>query len=111
MPPQPGGRLVVTTINRSVAAFGLAILAAEYVLRAVPAGTHEWVKFVTPGELRGQLRACGLHVVAETGLRYNPLSAAWSFVADTSVNYAVVAAKDGPVSVAVADASRERGES
>ena len=93
---QPGGALVVTTINRTLASFGLAIVAAEYVLRAVPAGTHEWARFVTPEELRSSMGAAGLAVVAETGLWYDPLAARWSVsAARTGVNYAMVGLKRG----------------
>lgn len=73
--------------------FGLAILAAEYVLRIVPAGTHEWVRFVTPLELASALRSRGLRTVAETGLFYNPLTSTWSFSRDTAVNFALVAVR------------------
>lgn len=91
---RPGGVLVATTLNRTAASLFTAILGAEYVLRLVPPGTHEWAKFIPPEDLAAQLRARGLTVVAETGMRYNPLTARWSWApGDLSVNYALVAAK------------------
>jgi ubiquinone biosynthesis O-methyltransferase len=92
---RPGGPLVITTINRTLPAFALAIVGAEYVLRAVPAGTHEWVKFLPPAEVEAALRPAGVHVEAVTGLWYSPLTATWSTRQDTSVNYALVGRKAG----------------
>ena len=91
---QPGGVIVITTINRTAASFAGAILGAEYILRIVPAGTHEWAKFVTPAELRSELRARGISVVAEPGLFYNPVSEQWCVVHSQSVNYAMVGRKE-----------------
>lgn len=91
---QPGGMFVATTLNRTALSLFTAILGAEYVLRLVPPGTHEWAKFIPPEALTSELRARGLTVVAETGMRYNPLSQRWSWAPnDLSVNYALVAAK------------------
>jgi ubiquinone biosynthesis O-methyltransferase len=95
-----GGAVVVTTINRTLPSFAAAILGAEYVLRIVPAGTHEWARFVTPEELRGYLEAAGLEVGggggggggdAVVGLGYNPVTRRWRTTSDTSVNYAMTA--------------------
>lgn len=91
---QPGGAFIATTINRTAASMALAILGAEYVLRLVPPGTHEWAKFVPPEALAAELSARGLVVVAQTGMRYNPLTGRWSWApGDLSVNYALVAVK------------------
>ena len=90
---RPGGHVVVTTINRTLPALWGAVLAAEYVLRLVPPGTHEWGKFVQPGELARALSAGGCDVEQCVGMAYNPLSGAWSQSASTSINYAMVARK------------------
>jgi ubiquinone biosynthesis O-methyltransferase len=90
---RPGGHVVVTTINRTLPALWGAVLAAEYVLRLVPPGTHEWGKFVQPEELAAALRAGGCDVEQCVGMAYNPLSGAWSQSASTSINYAMVARK------------------
>jgi len=89
----PRGALVLTTINRSAAAFALAVLAAEYVARLVPPGTHDWAKFVTPDEARAMLAAAGLTAVEACGLAFNPLSGRWSVAESMAVNYAIVARK------------------
>ena len=104
---QPGGHLVVTTINRTAASFGAAILGAEYVLRMVPAGTHEWAKFVTPAELREGLAARGLAVTAGLGLKYDPVTGAWAVSTCQAVNFAIVGQKPAGVGVttrAISDA-------
>lgn len=91
---KPGGVLIVTTINRTPAALFQAILGAEYVLRIVPRGTHEWAKFVTPEELQTFCARAGLQVADIEGLGYSPLRSEWySKGADTSVNYALAAVK------------------
>ena len=85
---------VATTLNRTAASLALAILGAEYILGLVPPGTHEWAKFIPPEALSTDLRARGLTVVAETGMRYNPITGRWSWAPnDLSVNYAMVAVK------------------
>jgi len=78
----------------------LAIVAAEYVLRLVPPGTHEWAKFVAPETLAAELREQGLVVVAQTGMQYNPLTGRWSWApGNLSVNYALAAVKDADAPV------------
>lgn len=86
----------MTTINRTVPSFVAAILAAEYALRLVPPGTHEWARFITPAELDAAAEASGLEVLADSGLAYNPLTGEWSTTADLNVNYALVARKPMP---------------
>jgi 2-polyprenyl-6-hydroxyphenyl methylase/3-demethylubiquinone-9 3-methyltransferase len=101
---QPGGKLVVSTLNRTPKAFWLGIVAAEYALRIVEPGTHEWAKFVTPAEMRALLEQPGpdggsggsMRVVnGPLGLRYNPLAGRWTLERkDVDVNYAMIAQKD-----------------
>ncbi len=90
---RPGGMMIASTINRTMKAYALAIVGAEYVLRWLPVGTHQWERFVTPDELSGHLRAAGLEAVHVAGMVYNPLVDRWSLAADTDVNYLAAAAK------------------
>ena len=90
---KPGGILIAATINRTLKSFALAIIGAEYVLRWLPRGTHRWDKFVTPNELTAALERCGLFVVDETGVIYNPLADRWQAASDTDVNYLMAAQK------------------
>jgi len=90
---RPGGMMLLSTINRTAKAFALAIVGAEYVLRWLPRGTHQWDRFVTPEELGDALRASGLRVVDARGLTFNPLTRAWRLSDDTGVNYFMSAAK------------------
>ena len=84
---RPGGMLFLSTLNRTLKSFALAIVGAEYVLGWVEKGTHHWEQFVTPAELQEAVEAAGLKVSGETGLFYSPLRGRWSLSADTSVNY------------------------
>jgi 2-polyprenyl-6-hydroxyphenyl methylase/3-demethylubiquinone-9 3-methyltransferase len=88
---KPGGLLGLSTINRTMRAFALAIVGAEYVLGWLPRGTHEWDKFVTPDELEAAVERAGLSVSDVTGVVYNPLRDAWITSRDTSVNYMALA--------------------
>ena len=88
---KPGGLMVVSTLNRNWKSFALAIVGAEYVLRWLPRGTHEWNKFVTPDELARHLAASKLAITEETGVVYSPLADKWGLSADMDVNYMVVA--------------------
>ncbi len=90
---RPGGLLVLSTINRTMKAYMLAIVGAEYVLRWLPVGTHQWDRFITPQELDGHVQAAGLNGLACEGLVYNPLADRWSLGRDTDVNYIGAAAK------------------
>lgn len=92
---KPGGLLIASTLNRTLKAYALAIVGAEYVLRWVPRGTHDWQKFVTPNELEGHLEAASLTPIARQGLVFNPLGNAWHLSSDCDVNYFVVARKAG----------------
>lgn len=90
---KPGGLFIGSTINRTMKSFGLAIIAAEYILGWLPRGTHRWDRFVTPEEFSDALQAGGLHDVATEGLAYNPLNDRWSLNPDTDVNYMISAKK------------------
>jgi 2-polyprenyl-6-hydroxyphenyl methylase/3-demethylubiquinone-9 3-methyltransferase len=92
---KPGGFTIVATLNRTLKAFALAVVGAEYVLGWLPRGTHDWKKFVTPPELRDALVAGGLHVREMVGVAYSPFADEWRRSADTDVNYMVLATKDG----------------
>ena len=88
---KPGGLIVISTLNRNLKSFALAIVGAEYVLRWLPRGTHRWDRFVTPDELAKYLLDNKLVVTEETGVVYNPFADQWSLSSDTDVNYMVVA--------------------
>lgn len=90
---KPGGIMMVATINRTLASFLTAIVGAEYVLRWLPRGTHQWRKFPTPAELEDLLRADGLIVVDRTGVRLNPLNRNFWLVPYLGINYMLVAVK------------------
>lgn len=90
---RPGGLMIVSTLNRTLKAYFLAIIGAEYILRWLPVGTHQWERFVTPDELRRHLAAAGFAEPSLRGLVYDPLADQWSLSADTDVNYMVAAAK------------------
>jgi len=90
---KPGGLLIAATINRTPKAFALAIVGAEYLLRWLPRGTHQYSKLVRPAELEAALGLTGLAVIDRTGVTYNPLSDRWSRSADMDVNYMLAAEK------------------
>jgi 2-polyprenyl-6-hydroxyphenyl methylase / 3-demethylubiquinone-9 3-methyltransferase len=92
---RPGGLMLLSTINRTLKAYFVAIIGGEYVLRWLPIGTHQWDRFVTPEELGRYMEAAGLRPPVCKGLVYNPLSDAWSMGTDTDVNYLASAAKPG----------------
>ena len=74
---KPGGLLFVATLNRTVKSFALAIVGAEYILRWLPRGTHQWDKFVTPNELEIALEQSGIAITDETGVIYNLFADRW----------------------------------
>jgi 2-polyprenyl-6-hydroxyphenyl methylase/3-demethylubiquinone-9 3-methyltransferase len=88
---KPGGLMIAATLNRTLKSFALAIVGAEYVLRWLPRGTHQWDKFVTPNELEIALELGGLRVIDETGVVYNPLADHWRLSRDMDVNYMLTA--------------------
>jgi 2-polyprenyl-6-hydroxyphenyl methylase / 3-demethylubiquinone-9 3-methyltransferase len=89
----PGGVMILSTLNRTFKAYALAIVGAEYVLRWVPAGTHQWERFVRPQELKAALGGAGLTLADTTGMVYDPLGDRWSLSRDTDVNYFATATK------------------
>ena len=90
---KPGGLMIVATLNRTLKAFALAIVGAEYVLRWLPRGTHEWDKFVTPQELEAALESAGLRRIGESGIIYNLFADRWQLSPDMDVNYMLTAEK------------------
>ena len=92
---RPGGTLVLATINRSPKAYGLAILAAEYVLRLLPRGTHDYSKLLRPSELADMTRRAGLHVTDIVGMHYNPITRHARVGGTPDVNYLLTAHKPG----------------
>jgi len=90
---KPGGHLFFSTLNRNAKSYLFAIIGAEYVLRMLPRGTHDYAKFLTPAELSQFVRGAGLQVDALKGLTYNPLTKIYSLNADTSVNYMVATSR------------------
>ena len=90
---KPGGMLIGSTLNRTLKAYALAIVGAEYVLRWLPVGTHDWNKFVTPDELDGHYQAAGLTPATRAGMVFNPLANTWKLSGDCDVNYLASAKK------------------
>ncbi len=90
---KPNGWAVFSTINRNPKAYLMAVLGAEYILRLLPRGTHEYAKFVKPSELSSMIRAAGLEVIEIKGMAYNPLTGVAKLNADPSVNYLIAARK------------------
>lgn len=85
---RPGGCMMVTTLNRTLKSLALAKIGAEYVLRWLPVGTHDWRKFVKPSELARGIEPHGMTIKALTGMTYNPLTDAWRLdERDLDVNY------------------------
>jgi 2-polyprenyl-6-hydroxyphenyl methylase/3-demethylubiquinone-9 3-methyltransferase len=84
---KPGGVLILSTLNRTFRAFFLAKIAAEYIIKWVPRGTHDWRLFMRPSEIAAVLMQQGLTLRDVTGLSYNPLFSLWTAGKDTSVNY------------------------
>jgi 2-polyprenyl-6-hydroxyphenyl methylase/3-demethylubiquinone-9 3-methyltransferase len=83
--------MLVSTLNRNWKSFALAIVGAEYVLRWLPRGTHQWDKFVTPEELTQYLARNRLVITEQSGVTYNPLTDRWGLSSDMDVNYMVIA--------------------
>ena len=88
---KPGGLMIAATLNRTLKSFALAIVGAEYVLRWLPRGTHQWDKFVTPNELETAFESSGLRVTGERGVIYNLFADRWQLSSDMDVNYMLVA--------------------
>jgi 2-polyprenyl-6-hydroxyphenyl methylase / 3-demethylubiquinone-9 3-methyltransferase len=86
---KPGGWVFFSTLNRNPKSFLFAIVGAEYILKLLPKGTHDYLKFIRPNELAGWARLAGLELVATKGMGYNPLTRRYSMTDDVSVNYLV----------------------
>jgi 2-polyprenyl-6-hydroxyphenyl methylase/3-demethylubiquinone-9 3-methyltransferase len=90
----PGGLMICSTINRNPKSFAMAIVGAEYVMRWLPKGTHEWEKFITPDELYDLIRNAGLTPVDRKGFVFNPVTWSWRLSdRDLSVNYVTASTK------------------
>ena len=86
---KPGGHVFFSTINRNPKSYLFAVIGAEYVLRLLPRGTHDFAKFITPAELAQCVRDAGMEIDALKGMTYNPLTRMYSLSGDTDVNYLV----------------------
>ena len=86
---KPGGWVFFSTLNRNPKSFLFAIIGAEYVLNLLPKGTHEYARFIRPGELAAHCRAADLDLQATKGLQYNPITRRYWLDGDTSVNYMI----------------------
>jgi 2-polyprenyl-6-hydroxyphenyl methylase/3-demethylubiquinone-9 3-methyltransferase len=84
---KPGGSLIMSTLNRNLMSYGIAILGAEYILGVLPKGTHNWHQFIKPSELVRLGEVSGFAIHNLQGLRYNPIFKNWKLTQDMSVNY------------------------
>lgn len=92
---KPGGQVFFSTLNRNVKSYLFAIVGAEYLLKLLPQGTHDYDKFLKPSELSGYCRSSGLSVEGITGMSYHPFTKAYSLGNDTSVNYLIRCRRNG----------------
>ena len=90
---KPGGLMFVATLNKTLKSLALAKIGAEYILRWLPPGTHDWNRFVEPARLQKMLMDAGLKVLKTQGVSFDPLNWAWKLSGDTDVNYMVVGGK------------------
>jgi 2-polyprenyl-6-hydroxyphenyl methylase/3-demethylubiquinone-9 3-methyltransferase len=91
---KPGGLMIVATLNRTLKALALAKIGAEYILRWLPAGAHDWSKFLKPDEIRGFLDGEPVSVDGPYGVVFNPLTGRWSESADADVNYMMTVVRE-----------------
>lgn len=91
---RPGGVFVGATLNRTLKSYALAIVGAEYVLRWVEPGTHDWTKFLRPAEMLAPLKSVGLTEIDRAGIVYHPLGDEWRLSGDLDVNYMIAMARD-----------------
>jgi len=89
----PGGVLFLSTLNRTAASYAVAKLGAEYVLRLLPKGTHDWNKFIKPEELSRFARQAGLRLTDSAGLSFSPVTQGFSISRDLSINYLAMAVR------------------
>lgn len=93
---KPGGVMLCSTLNRNPKSFMMAIIGAEWVMRWLPKGTHDWAKFITPDELQSLISRAGLTPLDRKGMVFNPLSWSWSLSSrDLSVNYVTTSRREG----------------
>ena len=90
---KPGGRVFFSTLNRNPKSYLFAVIGAEYILRLLPRGTHDYAKFIKPAELAHFMRNADLNLDAVKGMTYNPLTKIYSLNQDTSVNYMVASSR------------------
>ena len=90
---RPGGAIVLSTLNRTLKSLALAKIGAEYILRWLPVGTHDWRKFQRPSELAGHLRALDIDVQALKGMNYHPVEGTWTLSDNLDINYLMFATK------------------
>lgn len=91
---KPGGLMICSTLNRNMKSFGMAIVGAEWIMKWLPKGTHDWKKFITPDELTEFIRKAGLDPVDRKGMVFNAVAWSWSLSArDFSVNYVTASVK------------------
>jgi len=90
---RPAGHVFFSTINRNLKSYLLAVIGAEYVLKLLPRGTHDYAGFIKPSELAGMCRGAGLQVSRVTGMTYNPFSKTYALGNDSDVNYILHASK------------------
>lgn len=90
---KPGGLMIVATLNKTLKSLALAKIGAEYILRWLPPGTHDWNRFVAPADLRRLLEESGLNPLKTQGVEFNPLAWEWRLSGDVDVNYMVVASR------------------
>ncbi len=90
---RPGGLMIVATLNKTLKSLALAKIGAEYVLRWLPPGTHEWNRFIAPTDLRRMLEESGLNPLKTQGVQFDPLIWDWRLSSDVDVNYMVVASR------------------
>jgi 2-polyprenyl-6-hydroxyphenyl methylase/3-demethylubiquinone-9 3-methyltransferase len=87
----PGGIFLLSTLNRTARSYALGIVAAEYILRWLPKGTHDWQRFIKPEELANMLVSSGFEVLSRKGLSFDPVTSAWRLSEDLGVNYLISA--------------------
>lgn len=90
---RPGGLMIVATLNKTAKSLATAVIGAEYILRWLPPGTHDWSKFLAPGDVIRPLEDAGMNVEPPVGVSFQPLSGEWKLSGDLSVNYMIVARK------------------
>jgi 2-polyprenyl-6-hydroxyphenyl methylase/3-demethylubiquinone-9 3-methyltransferase len=90
---RPGGLMIVATLNKTLKSLALAKIGAEYVLRWLPPGTHDWNRFIAPADLRRMLEESGLNPLKTQGVQFDPLIWDWRLSSDVDVNYMVVASR------------------